>query len=223
MSPAALITIAKVREESKCLAMDEWTDRAWCTQRNRTQLSQSGVWTAVPCRDPGGRRRGAGLQREAATLPREVPLRHEAGGTVLSTEGRWRLARCGAHWHTCVSSSPKLTGCGSQLIPSCTSVGGLLMREAKRASTQKGQGVPRPSCGAEAATVESASSGVTLVPKRQPSRSPTGARVYAQSLPAPCPREMPEKSTPFTLRGRGAGAGRVETDVSDQGRALRQD
>lgn len=101
--------------------------------------------------------------------------------------------------------------------------GGLLMREPKRASTQKGQGVPRLSCGAEAATVESASCGVTLVPKRQPSRSPTGARVCAQSLPAPCPREMPEKSTPFTLRGQGAGAGRVETDVSDQGRALRQD
>lgn len=55
MLPAAVFTIAKVREESKCLAMDEWTDRVWCTHtvEQCSAVTKSGVQTVVPCRDPG--------------------------------------------------------------------------------------------------------------------------------------------------------------------------
>lgn len=87
----------------------------------------------------------------------------------------------------------------------------------------KGAGVPWPSCGAEArgeaATVKLASSGVTLVPKRQPGRSPTGARVSVPSPPEPCPREMPEEGGAGHPLHPGAGQVRgegLETDVSGQ-------
>ena len=93
MLPAALFPIAKVREKPTCPAMDEWTDRVCCTHtvEECSAVTKSGVRTVVPCRDPGGWRLSAGLQRaawgqRAATQPREVQLRYEVGGKVLPTE-----------------------------------------------------------------------------------------------------------------------------------------